>query len=96
MLSSQLFDESILIRKQREEIILLTNKLKSQEIQLNAFNQENSNVKSSINVYEKKHHEADCHMKVYENQIKELKSKSFYPITSLLLDLFFRPIKRKS
>ena len=26
---------------------------------------------------------------MYENQIKELKSKSFWPITSLLLDLFF-------
>ena len=89
MLSSQLFHESILIRKQREEIILLTNELKSQEIQLNAFNQENSKLKSSIKIYEKKLHEADCHMKVYENQIKELKSKLFWPITSLLLDLFF-------
>ena len=75
-MSSQFFEESILIRKQREEIILLTNELKNQEIQLNIFNQENSKLKSSIKTYDKKLQESDVHMKVYENQIKELKSTS--------------------
>jgi hypothetical protein len=78
MSSSQFFEESILIRKQREEIILLTNELKNQEIQLNIFNQENSKLKSSIKIYDKKLQECDVHMKIYENQIKEFKSTHPY------------------
>ena len=78
MSSSQFFDESILIRKQREEIILLTNELKNQEIQLNVFNQENSKLKGTIKIYEKKLQDADSHMKHYENNIKELKCRYFH------------------
>jgi hypothetical protein len=73
MSSAQFFEESILIRKQREEIILLTNELKNQEIHLNSFNDDNSKLKCTIKIYEKKLDEADSHLKVYENQIKDLK-----------------------
>lgn len=72
----QYIEENTLIRKQREELVLLTNELKTQEVQISVFNEENLKLKNAIKVYEKKFDDYDQRFKYYDNQIRELKSKN--------------------
>jgi uncharacterized coiled-coil protein SlyX len=68
-------DESSTIRKQREEIILLTNELKSQEVQLNAYDEANIKLKNSLKIFEEKYRNQEITIKDLEKKVAELKSK---------------------
>lgn len=69
-------DESSTIRKQREEIILMTNELKNQEIQLNAYDEANIKLKNSLKSYEEKFKNQEKIMKELEKKVSDLKSKT--------------------
>jgi hypothetical protein len=68
----QSFEENVLIRKQREEIVLLTNELKQQEIQLNSLFNENLKIKSSLKTSRKKSDEYEIKIKHLEAEISRL------------------------
>jgi len=68
-------DETALIRKQREEIILLTNELQRQETELNALNDNNLKLKQTIKSHDEKFRQSEHQIKLYEREIKELKSQ---------------------
>ena len=61
-----------LIRKQREEIILLTNELKRQEEQINSLHSSNLKFKDSTKLKEKKEHELEKAIKSLDLEIRNL------------------------
>ena len=65
-----------MIRKQREEIILLTNDLKIQEDQINKLFKENKTLKSTLKSCENKQLETEKVIIGLNKEISSLKSKS--------------------
>lgn len=70
-------DGDNLIRKQREEIILLTNQLKEQEEQICLFQQSNSKLKINLKLMDKKVLDYESKVKNLNQEIQSLKSKHF-------------------
>lgn len=67
--------ETVLIRKQREEIILLTNELQNQETQLNSLNESNKKLKMNLKSNEEKFKAYEISLINFEKQIKDLKDQ---------------------
>jgi hypothetical protein len=66
-----------LIRKQREEIVLLTKELQSQDEQLNLIQNLNLKLKAASNLHEIEKTNFESSIKALNNEIKKLKGWLF-------------------
>ena len=66
-----------LIRKQREEIVLLTKELQSQDEQLNLIQNLNLKLKAASNLHEIEKTNFESSIKTLNNEIKKLKGWLF-------------------
>jgi hypothetical protein len=66
-----------LIRKQREEIVLLTKELQSQDEQLNLIQNLNLKLKAASNLHEIEKTNFESSIKTLNNEIKKLKGGLF-------------------
>jgi hypothetical protein len=71
-------NDTELIRKQREEIILLTNELKTQEEQICRFQENNLKLKNSIKLIEKQNCDYKKQINLLNNKNESLTSKLFF------------------
>lgn len=70
--------DSELIRKQREEIVLLTKELQNQDDQLNVMQSCNLRLKAASKLHEKEKENFENAIKLLNNEIKKLKCKLIF------------------
>ena len=79
-----------LVRKQREEIILLTKELQNQEEHLNIIQNNNLKIKLTVKSLEKEKNNFENSIKLLNSEIKRLKGKwSTKKTVLVILSLFF-------